>query len=123
MMTMRTVALLGDGLYTWDGGVDYLSNIAGILEYVSSSRKDYGMKLYLVLPMEYPIVRLARKLLSKGKRDDLARFSYIIHVFESVCRDVQVVYYRKHIKKLHDDKGRSLQKTLKKSGRTSASRF
>lgn len=116
MMTMRTVALLGDGLYTWDGGVDYLSNIAGILEYVNSSRKDYGMKLYLVLPMEYPIVRLARKLLSKGKRDDLARFSYIIEVFESVCRDVQVVYYRKHIKKLHDDKGRSLQKTLKKIG-------
>lgn len=115
-MTARTVALLGDGLYTWDGGVDYLSNIAGILEYVDRNRDDYAIRLYLVLPMEYPFVRLARKLLSRGERDDVARFSYIIKVFESACQDVRVVYYRKHIKKLHDDKGRSLQKTLKKIG-------
>lgn len=116
VMITRTVALLGDGLYTWDGGVDYLSNIAGILEYVDKNRDDHAIRLYLVLPMEYKIVRLIRKLLSKGERDDIARFSYIIKVFESACQDVQVVYYRKHVKKLHDDKGRSLQKTLKKIG-------
>ncbi|MCM1103069.1 MAG: glycosyltransferase [Clostridium sp.] len=116
MMRTRTVALLGDGLYTWDGGVDYLSNIAGILEYVDRNREDYRIRLYLVLPMEYPVVRLARKFLSKGERDDIARFSYIIEVFRSACQEVQVVYYRKHVKKLHDDKGKSLQKTLTKIG-------
>ena len=115
-MITRTVALLGDGLYTWDGGVDYLSNIAGILEYVDRNRDDYAVRLYLVLPMEYLPVRLARKLLSKGERDDVSRFSYIIKVFESACQDVQVVYYRKQIKKMHDEKGRSLQKPLKKIG-------
>lgn len=115
-MITRTVALLGDGLYTWDGGVDYLSNIAGILEYVDRNRDDYAVRLYLVLPMEYPVVRLARKLLSKGERDDVARFSYIIDVFKSACQNVQVVYYRKHVKRLHDDKGKSLQKTLEKIG-------
>lgn len=115
-MINRTIALLGDGLYTWDGGVDYLSNIAGILEYVDRNRNDYKIRLYLVLPMEFPIVRLARKLLSKGERDDIARFSYIIDVFRSACKDVKIVYYRKHVKKLYDDRGRSLQKTLRKIG-------
>jgi len=115
-MVQRTVALLGDGLYTWDGGVDYLSNIAGILEYVSKNREDYNVRLYLVLPLEYPIVRWFRKILSKGERDDMARFSYITDVFRDACENVQIVYYRKHVKKIYDDKGKSLEKTLRKIG-------
>lgn len=115
-MKKRTVALLGDGLYTWDGGVDYLSNIAGILEYVNDHWEDYDLKLYLVLPREYALVRGIRRVLSKGERNEGERFSYIRKVFADACKDVQVVYYRKHVKKIYDDQGKGLQKTLTKIG-------
>lgn len=110
------VALLGDGLYTWDGGVDYLSNIAGVLEYVDANWAEYHIKIYLVLPVESAFVRAGRKLLSKKQYDVKSRFEYIVDVFHAACPKVEIIYYRKHIKKLYDDKGKSLQKTLETIG-------
>lgn len=107
-----TIALLGDGLYTWSGGVDYLASIAYILDYVDKNWPEYRINLYLVLPRELPAIQKTRKVLSKGKYDDNMFFSRIKDIFQISCKNTKIVYYRKHVKKIYDDRGKSLQKTL-----------
>lgn len=113
-MKNLTVALLGDGLYLWDGGVDYLLNIANILEYVDANWQGYRINIYLVLPLEHSVIRKIRRLLSKGKRNDDLRLAHTSEYFCSTCKKVTVIYYRKFVKKIYDDRGKSLQKTLQK---------
>lgn len=113
-MKNLTVALLGDGLYLWDGGVDYLLNIANILEYVDANWQEYKINIYLVLPLEHSIIRKIRGWLSKGKRNDDLRLTHTSEYLCTNCKKVTVVYYRKFVKKIYNDKGRSLQKTLQK---------
>lgn len=111
-MKKMTVALLGDGLYTWDGGIDFVSNIAGILEYVNNNWEGYAIDIYLLLPREYLIVRAARYVASKGKRNDKEKFETFIKTIKDSCSAVKVVYYRQHVKKIYDDKGKSLERIL-----------
>lgn len=106
-----TVALLADGLYTWDGGTDYLSNIACVLQDANKSCK-YNIKMYLVLPKEYAPIRFLRRHISKLDLNEQANIERVTSVFKLLCPEVPVVYYRKHIKKIYDDRGKSLDKTL-----------
>lgn len=110
-----TVALLADGLYTWDGGTDFLSNIACVLQY-ANKHLDYNIKMYLVLPREYYPIRVARCLIKKLDLGEKANIERVTSVFNVLCPEVPVVFYRKHIKKIYDDKGKSLDKTLQKLG-------
>lgn len=110
-MKHYNIALLGDGLFTWDGGVDYLSNIACILEYIDKNWNDVSINIYLVLPKEAFLFRKLRKLFDHGKFAD--RIEKTVDVFESVNKDVKIVFYKKPIKKIYDDKGKSLERKLK----------
>ena len=112
-MKELTVALLADGLYTWDGGTDFLSNIACVLQSANKT-SEYNIKMYLVLPREYLPIRLARKLIKKLDLNEETNIKRVTSVFEVLCPEIPVVFYRKHIKKIHDDKGKSLDKTLRK---------
>ena len=105
------IALLGDGLYTWDGGVDYLSNIAGILEYVNKNWDDTNINIYLILPKEFFLFRIFRNIFKIGNHQE--RIDKTIDVFEAVNKSVKIVYYHKTIKKLYDDKGKNLEKKLR----------
>lgn len=106
-----TVALLADGLYTWDGGTDFLSNIACVLQYANNN-SEYNIKMYLVLPREYLPMRIARRLFKKLDLNEKANIERVTNVFNVLCPEVPVVFYRKHVKKIYDDKGKSLDKTL-----------
>lgn len=110
-----TVALLADGLYTWDGGTDFLSNIACVLQY-ANKHFDYNIRMYLVLPREYYPIRVARRLIKKLDLGEKANIERVTSVFNVLCPEVPVVFYRKHIKKIYDDKGKSLDRTLKRIG-------
>ncbi len=112
-MKKLTIALLGAGLYTWDGGVDHLSNIACILQYAKKS-KQLTIDLFLFLPREYYPVRLLRKIVKKLDDHEKENIQRITNVFKVVCPSVPIVYYRKHIKKIYDDGGRNLDKALHK---------
>ena len=114
-MKNLTVALLADGLYTWDGGTDFLSNIACVLQDADKSG-DYNIKMYLVLPREYLPIRFARMVVKKLDLNEKANIERVTSVFKVLCPEIPVVYYRKHIKKIHDDEGKSLDKTLKRLG-------
>ncbi len=110
-----TVALLADGLYTWDGGTDFLSNIACILQY-ANKKMDYNIRMYLVLPREYLPIRFLRKHIKKLDLNEKANIERVTSVFNVLCPEVPVVYYRKHIKKIYNDQGKSLDKTLHRIG-------
>lgn len=110
-----TVALLADGLYTWDGGTDFLSNIACVLQYANQNT-DYNIKMYLVLSREYLPIRIARKLIKKLDLGEKANIERVTSVFNVLCPEVPVVFYRKHIKKLYNDKGKNLDRLLHKIG-------
>ena len=112
-MKTLTVALLADGLYTWDGGTDFLSNIACVLQNAKKT-SDYDVKMYLVLPREYLPIRVARRLIKKLDLNEKANIERVTSVFKVLCPEIPVVFYRKHIKKIHDDGGNSLDRTLKK---------
>ncbi|MBQ9590312.1 MAG: glycosyltransferase [Butyrivibrio sp.] len=114
-MKKLTVALLADGLYTWDGGTDFLSNIACILQKVGES-DGYNIKMYLVLPREYYPIRVARNHIKRLNLNEKANIERVTNVFKVLCPEVPVVYYRKHIKKIYNDGGKSLDRTLKKIG-------
>ncbi|MCR4635504.1 MAG: glycosyltransferase [Butyrivibrio sp.] len=114
-MKELTVALLADGLYTWDGGTDFLSNIACVLQYANKNT-DYNIKMYLVLPREYLPIRIARHLIKKLDLGEKKNIERVTSVFKVLCPEVPVVFYRKHIKKIYDDKGKNLDRTLKKIG-------
>lgn len=109
---MIRVALLGDGLFTWDGGIDILASMASVMDYLQREEKK-ELKIYLVLPLEYKAMRAARIILSGGKRNDRKMLQKLIKAIENVCSDFEVIYYRKHIKKIYNDNGKSLEKTLK----------
>ena len=87
-----TVALLADGLYTWDGGTDFLSNIACVLQYANQNT-DYNIKMYLVLPREYLPIRIARKLIKKLDLGEKANIERVTSVFNVLCPEVPVVFY------------------------------
>ncbi len=114
-MKNLTVALLADGLYTWDGGTDFLSNIACVLQY-ANMHLDYNIKMYLVLPREYYPIRLARHLIKKLDLDEKSNIERVTSVFNVLCPEVPVVFYRKHIKKIYDDRGKSLDEKLHEIG-------
>lgn len=114
-MKNLTVALLADGLYMWDGGTDFLSNIACVLQSANKT-SEYNIKMYLILPREYLPIRAARKMIKKLDLNEDANIKRVTSVFEVLCPEIPIVYYRKHIKKIHDDKGKSLDRTLRKLG-------
>lgn len=114
-MKKYTVALLADGLYTWDGGTDFLSNIACVLQY-ANKRPDISIEMYLVLPREYYPIRVARRIIKKLDLRERENIERVTSVFNVLCPDIPIVFYRKHIKKIYDDEGRSLDKTLKRIG-------
>ena len=114
-MKKYTVAFLADGLYTWDGGTDFLSNIACVLQYANKSNY-YDIRMYLVLPREYYPIRVARRIIKKYDLHEKANIERVTSIFNELCPEVSVIYYRKHIKKVYDDHGKSLDKTLKRIG-------
>ncbi|MBE5823711.1 MAG: glycosyltransferase family 4 protein [Butyrivibrio sp.] len=114
-MKNLTVALLADGLYTWDGGTDFLSNIACVFQF-ANKYVDYSIKMYLVIPREYFPLRIARRLIKKWDLGEKKNIERVTSVFSVLCPEISVVFYRKHIKRIYDDKGKSLDKTLKKIG-------
>lgn len=114
-MKKITVALLADGLYTWDGGTDFLSNIACVLQSANTFSK-YNISVFLIIPREYLPIRVVRRLIKRLDINEKANIERVTSVFKALCPDIPIVFYRKHVKKIYDDKGKSLDKTLRKLG-------
>lgn len=112
-MRMIRVALIADVLYKWDGGVDFLSNIATIFESIGS--QEYSIQIFLFVPEHNVGVKCIKNILLREKYDDAERKEILLKVFREACSNYTVVSYKKapRVPFLYDD-GKKLDKYLRK---------
>lgn len=99
------VLLDGTRLYRWNGGTDFLANLAAICYSIQRKSKNIDLKVSVMLPYKIPRYEsIIRKILGKESRK---RNETIDQVFETVKRlspNIEPIYIRKYdvIKKTED---------------------
>ena len=81
------IGLMGDVFYKWDGGADYIANIAVILNHM---RADRDLEFCLLLPKDSPVTQLIKRVL--GQDDEKAK-SNLINRIQDAGVDIEVIYY------------------------------
>lgn len=109
-MGEKKIALIGDALYKWDGGVDFLTNIAAVLNVLSQEER---LQLFLFLPRDSVLTRIIKKLILGKKATDELRKQRLIQNFDEADIDYQIVFYPKMPRQpFVKDAGRKLDKFL-----------
>lgn len=91
-MGKTKIALIGDALYKWDGGIDFLTNIATVLNAVSS---ENNMQLILFLPKDSVLTKIVKKILLGKNATDEARKKKLIRNFRDADIKFEIVNYPK----------------------------
>ena len=87
------IALISDALYKWDGGIDFLSNIAIVLNEESKIHSD--LELFLYIPKDAAWVKLIKKILLGRNATDDQRKVILLNVFKTINIPIEVVWYNK----------------------------
>ena len=113
-MGKKKIALIGDALYKWDGGIDFLTNIAAVLNVFS--QEEY-LQLFLFLPRDSVLTRMIKKLILGKNATDEMRKQRLVQNFDAADINYQIVYYPKMPRQpFVQDKGRKLDKILTRYG-------
>lgn len=106
------IALISDALYKWDGGIDFLSNIAIVLNEESKIHSD--LELFLYIPKDAAWVKLIKKILLGRNATDDQRKVILLNVFKTINIPIEVVWYNKMPRQpFLRDSGKKLDKILK----------
>lgn len=113
-MGKKKIALIGDALYKWDGGIDFLTNIAVVLNTVS---KGNDLQLILFLPKDSLITKAVKKILLGKNATDDARKKMLIQNFRDANVKFGIVHYPKMPRQpLIRDKGKRLDRIFRTIG-------
>lgn len=113
-MGKTKIALIGDALYKWDGGIDFLTNIAVVLNAVSAGN---DLQLILFLPKDSLFTKAVKKILLGENATDEARKKRLIQNFRDANVKFGIVHYPKMPRQpFMRDKGKRLDRIFQTLG-------
>lgn len=108
------VALISDALYKWDGGIDFLSNIAVVLNEERKMHSD--LELFLYIPKDALWVKCIKKIVLGKKATDDHRKEILLRIFQDINIPIEIVWYNKMPRQpFIRDMGKNLDKICKRN--------
>ena len=96
-MKLYHVFLDGTVLYRWNGGVDFLANLAAICRCVQKESSRINLKVSIMLPYRIPKYESGiRKLLGKESRKRNDTIDFVSETVKRANPDAEIVYVRKY---------------------------
>lgn len=106
------VALISDALYKWDGGIDFLSNIAVVLNEERKVHND--LELFLYIPKDALWIKCIKKIILGKKSTDNLRKEILLQIFQDIHIPIEIVWYHKMPRQpFIRDKGKGLDKIFR----------
>ena len=107
---MKKVAFIGEGMCSWDGGLDFLVNIAKVINRYNE------FQCILILPRYSSGMLLLRKMFRKNIVLEKERIDKAIETFSDRCPEIPIMFYTKIPQKLERYKGERLDRFCIRNG-------
>lgn len=106
------VALISDVLYGWDGGLDFLFNIASIL----SRKKD--IEVFLFIPKDSTFSKVVKDKILHTRRKEEERKKILLQMVSEIGIEMKTVWYKKMLPRnpYFNDPGILLDKVMREYG-------
>lgn len=99
VMKVKTYHVLLDGtrLYRWNGGIDFLANLAAICYCIQQDSSKMRLKVSVMLPYKIPKYESGlRKLLGKESRQRNDTIDFVSDTVKRTNPNVEILYVRKY---------------------------
>lgn len=113
-MESFSIALIGEGICSWDGGLDFLINIAKAIERIEYM--DMQCNLIVVFPKYTFMNKKIRSIFGRDIKHEDERINLSIETFKVRCPNIKVYRYQRKLRQFEKYPGESLDLFLQKRG-------